>query len=135
MLASGGQSLVARKGNNLAQTCCLLPALWFLRWRLQRLLHGASRTGARFVDGDHPRCASCSFKLQLRRVIVPDLGAPVVADDERRGGCLAEGKAEVGTIDQLERAGTADVRRHLVVAFDDLGADNTTVFGDSPILA
>jgi len=69
------------------------------------------------------------------RLIVPDLGsAASVAHDDGRGRGFLEGEPEVLAGDGFGRAVAAEVGRDLVVAQGDLGADDASIGGHTPML-
>jgi hypothetical protein len=86
------------------------------------------------MDGDNAGGASRPFEPELGRTIIPNLCAAIESNNEGRRGGLAKREAQMGAVNGFERADTAVVGRHLVIALDDLATDNAAVFGDGSML-
>jgi hypothetical protein len=61
------------------------------------------------LDWHNLCCASCPFQKNLGRIVIPDFGATIEANDQRGMRDLTEGKPQMGAVDGPEGARAADV--------------------------
>jgi hypothetical protein len=129
LLPCGGHPLW--EGNDLASGR-LLPDLGLREGGVAQAASGALLGAG---DGSHLGCAGSVEEGDGGRFVVPDLGsASGVADDDGRGRGFLEGETEMLAGDGFGRAVAAEVRRDLVIARGDLGADDASIGGHTPIL-